>query len=149
MRDVKSIAPSNKEAMQAEKSGRILADYIKSTKTPTLALIGKKERKDLELPAPVLDLLLVVLHEMGQGNTVSLVPLERELTTQQAADFLNVSRPYFVKLLEENKIPHHKIGTKRRILAKDVLHYKNVMRKKRLKTLAALTKQAQKLDMGY
>lgn len=72
-----------------------------------------------------------------------------ELATQEAADLLNVSRPYLIQLLKEGKIPHRKVGTKRRILAKDVIRYKKAIYKKRYKALEELTKQAQELGMGY
>ena len=96
-----------------------------------------------------MQLLVGILEEMGQGNAVSLIPIHTELTTQEAADLLNVSRPYLINLLKEGKIPFRNVGTKRRILAKDVLRYRASIDKKRLKALEALTKQAQELDMGY
>lgn len=68
---------------------------------------------------------------------------------QKAAKLLNVSCSYLVALLEENKIPHRKIGNKRRILTKDVLVYKLQIDKARLKVLKELSEQAQELDMGY
>ncbi len=144
------VEPSNKEVTLAEKSGRILSDYIKTTKTLTLQLIdNNKEGKKIVLPPQALQLLVGILEHMGQGNAVSLVPIHRELTTQEAADLLNVSRPYLIKLLREGKIPFYKVGTKRRILAEDVLRYKAKIDKKRLKALGALAKQAQELGMGY
>lgn len=150
LNNIEAIVPSNKEAALAEKSSRILSDYIKSTKTPTLQLINKKkENKKIELPPQALQLLVDILEQMGQGNAVSLIPIHSELTTQEAADLLNVSRPYLVNLLKEGKIPFRNVGTKRRILAEDVLRYKTTIDKKRLKALEALTKQAQELDMGY
>ena len=148
--DLESVIPSNKEAALAEKSSRILSDYIKTTKTPALQLIdNKKENKKILLPPQALVLLVGILEQMGQGNAVSLIPIHTELTTQEAADLLNVSRPYLINLLKEGKIPFRKVGTKRRILAEDALRYKTMIDKKRLKTLEALTKQAQELDMGY
>ena len=71
------------------------------------------------------------------------------MTTQIAADLLNVSRPYLLSLLEQGKIPHRKVGTKRRILMKDILAFKEKTAKQRLKTLEVLAKQAQDLNMGY
>jgi excisionase family DNA binding protein len=143
--------PSNKEAILAEKSGRILSNYIKTTKTPALQLINVKNKKSekLILPPQALQLLLGILEQLGQGNAVSLISMQAELTTQEAADLLNVSRPYLINLLKEGEIPFRKVGTKRRILAEDVLRYKASVDKKRLKTLATLAKQAQKLGMGY
>ena len=148
--DLESVVPSNKEAALAEKSSRILSDYIKTTKTPTLQLIDtKKENKKIVLPPQALLLLVGILEQMSQGNAVSLIPIHAELTTQEAADLLHVSRPYLINLLKEGKIPFRKVGTKRRILTEDVLCYKSTIDRKRLKTLEALTKQAQELDMGY
>lgn len=148
--DLESVVPSNKEAALAEKSSRILSDYIKTTKTPTLQLIDtKKENKKIVLPPQALRLLVGILEQMSQGNAVSLIPIHAELTTQEAADLLHVSRPYLIHLLKEGKIPFRNVGTKRRILAEDVLRYKTIIDRKRLKTLEALTKQAQDLDMGY
>jgi excisionase family DNA binding protein len=149
LRDKEPIVPSNKEVALAEKSGRILSNYIKRTKKPTLQLIGENEDTIIQLPSQVLHLLVGILKEMGQGNAISLIPIHTELTTQEAADLLNVSRPYLINLLKDEKIPFRKVGTKRRILAKDVLRYKASIDKKRLKTLEKLTKQAQELDMGY
>ena len=144
------IVPSTKEAALAEKSSRMLSDYIKSTKNPTLQFVNsKKQNKKIELPSLALKLLVDILGQMGQGNAISVIPIHIELTTQEAADFLNVSRPYLVSLLKEGQIPFRKVGTKRRILAKDVIRYKTTIDKKRYKALAELTKQAQKLKMGY
>lgn len=149
-KDLLSLVPSHKEAELAGKSRRVLSDYIKKTKKPTLQLISsKQEDKTIILPVQALELLVEILEEMSQGNAISLISVHNELTTQEAADLLNVSRPYFINLLKEGKIPFRKVGTKRRILAKDVLRYKSNMDKKRLKVLEELSKQAQELNMGY
>ena len=86
---------------------------------------------------------------MAEGNAVSVIPIRAELTTQEAAELLNVSRPHLVSLVESNEIPYRKVGSHRRILAKDVLAYKAKIDEERLKTLAELSEQAQKLKMGY
>ncbi len=75
--------------------------------------------------------------------------MNTKLTTQKAADLLNVSRPYLVGLLKSGKIPYHKVGTRRRVHAQDVLAYKTSIANQRLKTLETLSKQAQHLKMGY
>lgn len=150
LRDMESLIPSNKDVALAEKSGRILSNYIKTTKNPTLQLMNKNQSdQKIIIPPQALQLLVGILEEMGQGNAVSIIPIHSELTTQEAADLLNVSRPYLINLLKEGKIPFRKVGTKRRILAKDILRYKATIDKKRLKALEALSKQAQELDMGY
>lgn len=149
--ELEIVTPSDKESALAAKSSRILSKYIKTTKTPTLQLISKnkKIKTTVVLPTQALELLIGILKQMEQGNAISLIPIHSELSTQEAADLLNVSRPYLINLLKEEKIPYHKIGTKRRILAEDILKYKTAIDKKRLKTLDALAKQSQELDMGY
>jgi excisionase family DNA binding protein len=142
--------PTQKETRLAEESSQVLASYVRSTSAPVIQLVKKgKGEKQLLLPASALRLLVDILTEMAQGNAVALTPIHAELTTQEAADLLNVSRPFFVNLLKANKIPYRKIGTRRRMLAKDVLDYKAKIDQSRLDTLQALSKQAQKLNMGY
>ena len=103
----------------------------------------------VEIPAAALRLLVGILDEMAEGNAVTLLPSQAELTTQQAASFLNVSRPYLIGLLEAGRIPFRKTGTHRRVLAKDLLGYKVQSRTKRQGALQELTALSQELGMGY
>jgi excisionase family DNA binding protein len=145
-----TVLPTKKEVVLAKESSQILNDYVKSTHPPSIQLIKKGgKQRELALPPLALRLLVDILKQMSEGNAVALTPIHAELTTQEAAVLLNVSRPYFVTLLEEGKIPYRKVGTRRRILAKDVLHYKAQIDKARLKVLDELSAQAQELDMGY
>jgi excisionase family DNA binding protein len=143
------IVPSSKEVALAEKSSRILSDIIKENKTAILQFVDAKRTKKINIPPLAVQILVDILEEMGQGNAISVTPIPTELTTKQAANFLNVSHPFFMNLLDEGKIRSRKVGTKYRVLAKDVIRYKTTMKKKRLKTLETLTRQAQKLKMGY
>ena len=90
-----------------------------------------------------------ILAQMGKGNGVKIVPIRKELTTTEAADILNVSRPYLVGLLESGQLPFRSVGSRRRILLEDVMNYKNNIDAKREQALAELATQAQELNMGY
>ncbi len=101
------------------------------------------------LPDEVLSLLVHVLGQMANGNGVRVVPVHAELTTQQASDILNVSRPHFVKLVESGAMPFHWVGTHRRIKLGDLLIYKARFEAQQDACLAELTAEAQKLNLGY
>lgn len=104
---------------------------------------------DLILPRQALALLRDLLTEMAQGNAVTVVPTHAQLTTQEAANLLNVSRPYLIKLLEDGQLPFSKIGTHRRIRYQDLMAYKRQRDERSKALLDELTRQAQENDMGY
>lgn len=147
----KTIAlPTDQEIRQAAESSKKLAAYIQSTNDPAFQLLKKdKDGETILIPAAALRLLVVILSQMSKGDAVTLIPVHAELTTQEAADLLNVSRPFLVNLLEEGKIPFKRVGSRRRVLAKDVLRYKEETDKKRLEILEELANEAQKHNMGY
>jgi len=107
------------------------------------------DEEDLILPRAALDLLRKLLAEMAQGNAVTIVPVHAELTTQEAADMLNVSRPYLVKLLTEEQIPYTMVGSHRRVRLRDLLAYKHNQDERSREALEKLAEQAQDLGMGY
>jgi excisionase family DNA binding protein len=88
------------------------------------SLVGKGGEPALELPDAVYSLLLSILGGMQEGKAISIVPVTQDLTTQEAANFLGVSRPFFVKLLETGKLRYHRTGTHRRVYLKDLMAYK-------------------------
>ncbi|MER8383661.1 helix-turn-helix domain-containing protein [Mesorhizobium sp. M1307] len=103
----------------------------------------------LRLPKAVNDLLYHLLTEMAQGNAVTLFPIHAELTTQEAADYLNVSRPYLVRLLEEGKVKFHMVGTHRRVKFRDLDAFRKSTEEERQRVMDELAAQAQDLGMGY
>lgn len=142
------VSPTEEEAKAACESGRALASHL-SESGLKLAVKNGKGSEELTLPVPAARLLIDLLNELGQGNAVALDTVQPELTTQQAADLLNVSRPYLVKLLDDGVLPSRKVNTHRRVRRDDVLAYKRDIDAKRLKTLEELAAQAQELNMGY
>lgn len=107
------------------------------------------ETETIPLPSSFLQILARALSEVSEGRSVHIAPTEEELTTREAADLLNVSRPYLVKLLDERTIPHRKVGTHRRVLRRDVVAYKERMRVDAEDAMQELADQAQKLGLGY
>jgi excisionase family DNA binding protein len=147
-----SDQPSETDSQLAQESSRRLAPYLAKKRPKDFqfqVLQDEKLGETIKLPATALRLLVGILDEMAQGNAVTLVPVHAELSTQQAADVLNVSRPFLVGLLDDGQIPSRKVGTHRRVLLRDVMAYKKAIDEKRLKTLEELSAQAQELNMGY
>lgn len=109
----------------------------------------KMDGHDLILPRHALRLLRDLLADMAQGNAVTVVPTHAEMTTQQAANFLNVSRPYLIKLLESGELKFTLVGTHRRIRFEDLMEYQRQIAKQSDEAMDELAKQAQENKMGY
>ena len=144
--------PTPEDALIAQESSRRLARYIAGKDEKAFQVrIQSDDLPDetVAIPVSAFRLLNDILTQMAQGNAVTLIPIHAELTTQQAADLLNVSRPFLIDQLEKNLVPHRKVGTHRRVLFKDLMAYKREMDCTRLEALKQLTTQAEELDMGY
>lgn len=144
-----TVAPSEADALLARESSRRLATRKlgRRSSVKIKLLDDGEEAEPIAVPASALKLFLHLLTEMSQGNAVTLIPTHAELTTQQAADLLNVSRPYVVKLLEEGKIPSRNVGKYRRVRFDDLMAYKSKDDEARAKVLDQLTAEAQELGM--
>ena len=142
------VVPDRRDADLARVSSRLLATCIGDGPTARLRVIDG-DQEIIEVPVPALRMLVDILANMAEGNAISLVPIHAELTTQQAADFLGVSRPHLVGLVDKGEIPHHKVGTHRRIFFRDLLAYRKERMGQSKAALDALAEQAQKLGMGY
>ena len=143
-----TLVPNAQDADLARVSSRLLATCIGHGPTARIRVIDG-DSEVVEVPVAALRMLVDILANMAEGNAVSIVPIHAELTTQEAADFLGVSRPYLVGVLERGELPHHKVGTHRRIYFRDLLAYRSQRMGQSQAALDALAEQAQKLGMGY
>lgn len=114
---------------------------------PLFSLLGPKH-ESVPLPKDVLTLLQQLLAILAAGDAAAVVPVHKELTTQQAANLLNVSRQYLVQLLDEGKIPFHRTGTHRRVYSKDVLEFRARRKTERRSQLEAMMQETQEAG-GY
>lgn len=140
--------PTEEDILLARASAEALSQFMTKIPKAERAQI-KMDNHDLILPRQALVLLQKLLAEMAKGNVVSIVPTHHLLTTQESANILNVSRPYFIGLLESGKIPFSKVGTHRRIKYQDLMDYKQKQDSESEKLLNQLTKIAEENDMGY
>ena len=117
--------PSDDDTKLSQESSRILTTYLSPNVHQIEIVAADGNKHPATIPAAAYRLLVDALTQMAQGNAVSLIPIHTELTTQEAADLLNVSRPYLIKQIELGEIPHHKVGTHRRIHFNDLMVYKD------------------------
>ena len=101
----------------------------------------------IELPEGIHSLLVSIVENLKAGNGVTVIPMHAELTTVEAAEILNVSRPFLIKQLEGGAVPFHMVGTHRRLRLADVLAYRDRMESQAADALAAMTAEAEELGL--
>lgn len=146
------VPPTAADAQLALESGRRLSRVLaaKPQSAVRVRIEPDSEAEEaISIPVAACRLLNGILAEMAKGNTVTLVPIHCELTTRQAADILNVSRPFLIEQLEKGAIPYRKVGTHRRVMLKDLMGFKQTMDRNRLKALDELSAIDQELGLGY
>lgn len=143
------VTPSETDSALARESSQRLAARLGPAGGLRVELKTDTTSEDLVLPTSALRMIISLLTELEQGNAVTLTPIRAELTTQQPADLLNVSRQHLVKLLDEGAMPSHKEGSHRRVRTEDLLAYKRDFLAKRHAALDELTALSQELEMGY
>lgn len=137
--------PSAEEAILAQKVSRALTEHAQAN---ALRLqVSGEQGIAFELPPIATDLLMEILKQVAEGNAVSLVPIQPEVTTQQAADLLNVSRPYLVGLTDKGDLPFRMVGNQRRLPLADVLAYRRENQAKRRDVLREMIALSQELGL--
>ncbi|SDO26741.1 helix-turn-helix domain-containing protein [Vreelandella arcis] len=146
-----AMLPSQEEAALAKLSSRELAASVETKASTQQVMLSGKDghAHHVEVPVSALRLLVDILTELGEGNTVKLIPVHAEMTTQEAADLMNMSRPTFIKLLDEEKVPYHRVGNRRKVKYTDVMAYKQEVDQQRLDALDELSSLDQSLGLGY
>ena len=143
------IVPDEAASVQAARAVQALEQFLEQhpeASTVSLSLLADGDDA-CGVPVDVLGLLIQVLAQTASGNAVAVSPVKTELTTQQAADLLNVSRPYLVKLLDRRRIPFRRVGNRRRLLLSDVVAFKHFDESERRTIAAELTAEGQHQDV--
>jgi len=145
--------PSAQAVQQAQAALRALAALPLRKRARGIRIRARPEGGgdgvSVTVPREAFELFLEVLRQTANGNAVTIVPVHAELTTQQAADHLTVSRPFLIGLLESGKLPFRLVGSHRRVRFADLMAYKDADDKRRRDALDALTEEGQKLGFGY
>ncbi|WP_310487579.1 helix-turn-helix domain-containing protein [Chamaesiphon sp. VAR_69_metabat_338] len=148
--DISSLPTAAEIELSAE-SSRTLATYLDAGQTTQVLKVtdANGQEREVVIPATAMHLLVEILKHIAAGDAIALNPIHAELTTQEAANLLNVSRPYLIKLIEKGEISHRKVGKHRRVLYTDLMAYKQQSYRRQSAALDELAAQAQELNMGY
>ncbi len=141
------IAASESDQADLDKINDIIKNYF-TNKTLNRAKLVSPDGAEIELPDSIFRFLDQLVFYLLNGQAVSIVPINKELSTQSAADLLNVSRPYLIKLLESGKIPFHLVGTHRRIEFEDLMEYRRKRDLQRREKLDEITRLSEEFG-GY
>ena len=139
--------PTEEEAQISKESSRIFAAHVSSRVHQLKIVEDDGSEKIAQIPETAYRLFVDILTQMAQGNAVTLIPIHAELTTQQAADLMNVSRPYLIKLMESGEIPHYKVGRHRRVRFEDLMAYKTKVDASRREALDELVAETESLGL--
>ncbi|HET7855514.1 MAG TPA: helix-turn-helix domain-containing protein [Gaiellaceae bacterium] len=142
------LSPDPSERDEMVELREQLARMVVPRGRPVARLVGP-DGNEVEIPASAFAALRAVVRDMAQGLTITLIPHDKELTTKEAADILNMSRPFLVRLLDRGEIPYHRVGTHRRLNVEDVLAYRELRAARRREKLRELTELSEQVEGGY
>jgi excisionase family DNA binding protein len=139
--------PTESDASLAKKTSRLLAPRVRSSAPLSFRVLDMAKGETLRIPAAAAKMLVRILEEMARGNAVTLIPVHAELTTQEAADLLTISRPSLIQFLDEGKIEYRKVGTHRRVRFESLMNYKRKADAARRAALAELAAYDQEIGI--
>jgi len=140
--------PSEADAVLAKETSRVLASHIRNGDPMELRILDDPSPDGMvKLPLSAARMLVRILEEMARGNAVTLIPVHAELTTQEAAEMLNISRPSLIQLLDEGKIDYRRVGTHRRVRFEGLMKYKRAAEAARRAALEELAAYDQELGI--
>ena len=138
------------EADMARTAQRFIVESLDHSRAASITLTSDTgEAPSISVPTKTLRLIADLLGLMAERRPVSLTPLNHELTTVEAAQFLNVSRPFVIKEIEEGRLPHRKVGSHRRVQFSDLLKYAEAMHAQQTQALQRLADNAAELGLDY
>lgn len=144
------VRMSGQEKEMARVAQRCIMEALDHSRAAAITLTTDKgDQPTIELPPQALKFIGELLGSLSEGQPVVLMPSKRELTTVEAAHFLNVSRPFVVKEISEGRLPHRMVGTHRRILVEDLLTYARTMRDQQAQALDRMAENARELGLDY
>lgn len=144
------VRMSGQEKEMARVAQRCIMEALDHSRAAAITLTTDKgEQPTIEVPPQALKFIGELLGALSEGQPVVLMPSKRELTTVEAAHFLNVSRPFVVKEISEGRLPHRMVGTHRRILFEDLIAYARKMREQQAQALDLMAENARELGLDY
>lgn len=142
--------PTKKDRELARRSVKVFEQALQSSAGNDLTEIKLQGAEEaVKVPKKAMYLFSAIISKMAAGQGVKLLDENEQLTTQEAADYLRISRPHLIKLLTKGEIPYTKVGAHRRVLLGDIEAYAQKLVENREKQLAFLARQAQELQLGY
>ncbi|MEM5387911.1 excisionase family DNA-binding protein [Paraburkholderia phymatum] len=150
IREVTPPPLTNDELEMARVAQRCIMEALDHSRAASITLTTDKgEHPSVEVPPAALKLIGQLLGAMSEGRSITVMPANREFTTVEAAHFLNVSRPFVIKEIEEGRLPHRMVGTHRRIAFDDLVKYASTMREKQVAALERMADNARELGLDY
>jgi excisionase family DNA binding protein len=150
IREVMPPPLTESEMEMARVAQRCIVEALDHSRAAAITLTTDRgDQPSVAVPPAALKLIGHLLGALSEGRAITLIPPKREFTTVEAAHFLNVSRPFVVKEIEEGRLPHRKVGTHRRVAFEDLRDYAKKMHANQAAALERMAENARELGLDY